>query len=53
MHEQRLGGVADAGALRLGVEHDRLGVLEVGVGVDVDVAVARGGVDHGDASPPP
>ena len=44
--EQRLGGVADPGPLQLGVEHDRLGGLEVGARVDVHVAVARGGVDH-------
>ena len=47
VYEQRLGGVADAGALGLGVEHDRLCLLEIGAGVDVDVAVAGGGVDDG------
>ena len=47
VHEQRLGGVAHAGALGLGVEHDRLRVIQVGGGVDVDVAVAGGGVDDG------
>ena len=47
VHEQRLGGVAHAGSLRLGVEHDRERLLEVGAGVDVDVAVAGGGVDDG------
>ena len=46
VHEQRLGGVAHARPLHLRVEHDRLGLLEVGGGVDVDVAVARGRVDH-------
>ena len=46
VHEQRLGGVADARALGLGVEHDRLGALEVGARVDEDVAVARRRVDH-------
>ncbi len=47
VHEQRLGGVAHAGALGLGVEDDRQRLLEVGGGVDVDVAVAGGGVDDG------
>ena len=46
VHEQRLGRVADAGALGLGVEDDPLRGVEVGARVDVDVAVARGGVDH-------
>ena len=44
--QQRLGGVADAGALGLGVEHDRQRPVEVGRGVDVDVAVADAGLDH-------
>ena len=44
--EQRLGGVADRGALGLGVEHDRQRPVEVGRGVDVDVAVADAGLDH-------
>ena len=44
--EQRLRRVADAGALRLGVEDDRLGHREVGARVDVDVAVAGRRVDH-------
>ena len=39
--EQGLGGVADAGALGLGVHDDADGHLLVGRGVDVDVAVAR------------
>jgi hypothetical protein len=46
VHEQRLGRVADARALGLGVEHDLQRGVEVGGGVDVDVAVARGRVDH-------
>ena len=46
VHEQRLGGVADARLLDLRVEDDRLGGVEVGGGVDEDVAVARRGVDH-------
>ena len=46
MDEQRLGGVADARPLGLGVDDDRLGPVEVGARVDVDVAVARRGVDH-------
>ena len=48
MHEQRLGGVADAGSLRLGVEDDVEGAVEVGGGVDVDVAVAVAVDDVGD-----
>ncbi len=47
VHEQRLGGVADARPVRLGVQRDPLGHLQVGVGVDVDVAVADSGLDHG------
>ena len=43
--EQRLGRVADAGALGLGVEDDALRGVEVGARVDVDVAVARRRVD--------
>ena len=46
MHEQRLGRVAHARPLDLRVQHDRARLLEVGAGVDVDVAVARRGVDH-------
>jgi hypothetical protein len=38
--EQRLGGVAHARALDLRVQRDRVRLLEVGGGVDVDVAVA-------------
>ena len=52
--EQRLEGVAGAGALALRVEHDLFGHREVGLRVDVDVADAGvvlddgdlGGVDH-------
>ena len=43
--EQRLGRVAGAGPLRLGVEDDPQRVVEVGARVDVDVAVARRRVD--------
>ena len=39
--EQRLGRVADAGALGLGVDDDPDRHLEIGRGIDVDVAVAR------------
>src|SRR5690606_12798144 len=45
--EQGLGGVAHAGPLHLGVEHDAPRRLRVGAGVDVDVAVADAGLDHG------
>ena len=48
MHQQRLGGVADAGALHLGVDHDLDRLLEVGARIDEDVAVAAGGIDHRD-----
>ena len=44
--EQRLGGVADAGALHLGVDGDPPRHLQIGVGVHVDVAVARRRVHH-------
>ena len=44
--EQRLGRVADAGPLGLGVDDDPLRGVEVGGRVDVDVAVARRRVDH-------
>ena len=43
--QQGLGRVADARALDLGVDGDPPRHLEVGVGVDVDVAVAGGRVD--------
>ena len=39
--EQRLGGVADAGAVGLGVDGDRERLVEVGGRVDVDVARCR------------
>ena len=38
--EKRLGRVADARPLCLGVDDDALGHVEIGGGVDVDVAVA-------------
>ena len=44
--EQRLGGVARAVLLRLGVVDDRERHRQVGVGVDVDVAVAVEVLDH-------
>ena len=44
--QQRLGRVADARALDLGVVGDRAGHLKIGVLVNVDVAVARRGVHH-------
>ena len=46
VHEQRLRRVAHARPLGLGVDDDPLGRLEVRAGIDVDVAVARRGVDH-------
>ena len=46
--EKRLGGVADAGPLGLGVEGDRLRLVEVGGAVDVDVAHPDAGLDDGD-----
>ena len=46
--QQRLGRVADAGALGLGVDDDLARHVEVGGRVDVDVAVARRGEDHRD-----
>ena len=46
--EQRLGRVADAGALHLGVDRDRDRPGRVGGRVDVDVAVAAGGRQHRD-----
>ncbi len=45
MHDQFLGGVADAGTVGLGVEDNLGGHVEVGRRIDVDVAVARA-VDH-------
>ena len=47
MQEQRLKRIADPRALGLRVDDDRLGLLEAGGGVEVDVAVAGGGVDDG------
>ena len=47
MHEERLGGVADAGPVGLGVDRDRERLVEVGGPVDVDVAVADAGLDDG------
>ncbi len=43
--EQRLSGVAHARTLRLGVQHDRKRIIEVGRCVHVDVTVARRGID--------
>ena len=43
--EEGLGGVAHAGALRLGVEDDGERLGDVDVGVHVDVAVAHPGLD--------
>jgi hypothetical protein len=47
VHEQRLGRVADPRPLGLGVEDDRARGIRISARVDVDVAVARGGVDDG------
>ena len=47
--EQVLDGVADARALHLGVHAEALGHLEVGGGVDVEVADALEVLDHRDA----
>src|SRR5215216_506032 len=38
--QQGLGGAADAGAAHLGVQHDRLGHLEFGGSIDIDVVDA-------------
>ena len=46
VHEQRLGGVARAHLLRLGVVDDRERHRQVGGGVDVDVAVAVEVLEH-------
>ena len=43
--QQRLGSVADTGAVGLGVQHDRERLVEVGRSVDVHVAVADAGLD--------
>ena len=48
MDQERLGGVAHADALGLGIDDDVHRRLEIGAGVDVDVAVARSGLDDGD-----
>ena len=47
VHDQRLGRVAHAGALRLRVDDDRERLGRIGVGVQVHVAVAAGGDEHG------
>ena len=46
--QERLGGVAHADALGLGVDDNVHRGLQIGAGVDVDVAVARSGLDDGD-----
>ena len=46
--EEGVEGVADVGALRLGVEHDIAGLPGVGRGVDVDVNDADAAGDGGD-----
>ena len=46
MHEQRLGGIAGAQLLRLGVVDDRQRHRQVGGGVDVDMAVAVEVLQH-------
>ena len=46
--QERLGGVAHARALGLGVDGDGQGLVEVGRAVDVDVAVADPGLDDRD-----
>ena len=46
VHQQRLGGAADAGAPQLGVEHDGARHGQVGVPVHVDMAVAFEVADH-------
>ena len=48
VHEERLGGVADAGALRLGVDEDVDGHVEVGRCVHVHMAVAGARLDDRD-----
>ena len=47
VHEQGLGRVAHARPLGLGVDHDVEGHVEVGRGVDVDLAVAHSRLDRG------
>ena len=46
MHQQLLGGVAHRRPLRLGIDHDRVGHVEVGGFIDEDVAVPGSGLDH-------
>ncbi len=48
MDQQRLGRVAHAGPVGLGVEDDGQRLVQVGPGIDVDVAVAGPGLDHRD-----
>jgi hypothetical protein len=45
--QQRLGGIAHAGPVRLGVDGDGERLVEVGGGIDIDVAVADAGLDDG------
>ena len=47
VHEEFFSGVADADALRFGVENDGDGFVLVAGSVDVDVYVARSGFDDG------
>ena len=47
IHQQGLGGIADAGPTGLGVEDESLGDVEGGGGMDVDVTVADAGLDGG------
>src|SRR3546814_14620780 len=44
--QERLGRVADAGAVGLGVDDDGCGLVQVGSRVDIDVAVANACLDH-------
>ena len=48
VHQQRLSRVANGGALTLGVNDDAPGHGQVGLAVDVHVAVARVMLDDGD-----
>src|SRR3546814_19868678 len=43
--QERLGRVADAGAVGLGVDDDGCGIVQVGSRVDIDVAVANACTD--------
>ena len=45
VHEDRLDGVAHAGPRHLGVDDDRLGHVQVGAGIDVDVHISDAGLD--------